>query len=159
EFTSRWERGEAPSIEEYVTRLGSASESAAAALIYQAFCLAEAAGLNPKPTDYIHRFPAQGRSLQRLFSLQRAFDTSQLQLWANPETLPEVGDEIGPFILVRKLGEGGFARVFLAEQSDLDHRLVVVKVATKITPEPRLLARARHSHIVEVLWHSLIDDG
>src|SRR4029077_3175840 len=92
-------------------------------------------------------------------SLQRAFDTSQLQLWADPETLPEVGDEIGPFVLVRKLGEGGFARVFLAEQSDLDDRLVVVKVSTRITPEPRLLARARHSHIVEVLWHSLIEDG
>ena len=73
--------------------------------------------------------------------------------------MPEVGDEIGPFLLLRELGEGGFARVFLAEQSDLDHRLVVVKVSTRITPEPRLLARARHSHIVEVLWHSLIDDG
>ena len=62
-------------------------------------------------------------------------------------------------VLLRELGEGGFARVFLAEQADLDHRLVVVKVSTRITPEPRLLARARHSHIVEVLWHNLIDDG
>jgi serine/threonine protein kinase/Tfp pilus assembly protein PilF len=159
EFTSRWEQGEAPSIEEYLTRLGPASESAAAALIYQAFCLAEAAGLKPKPVDYINRFPAQGQSLQRLFSLGQAFDTSQLRLWSDPETLPDVGDEIGPFLLVRKLGEGGFARVFLAEQADLDHRLVVVKVSTRITPEPRLLARARHSHIVEVLWHGLIDDG
>ena len=62
-------------------------------------------------------------------------------------------------VLLRELGEGGFARVFLAEQADLDHRLVVVKVSTRITPEPRLLARARHSHIVEVLWHNLIEDG
>ena len=30
---------------------------------------------------------------------------------------------------------------------------------TRITSEPRLLARARHSHIVEVLWHSTIHDG
>ena len=101
----------------------------------------------------------QGSSLRQLFCLHRAFDTSQLQLWADPATLPEVGDEIGPFRLLREMGAGGFARVFLAEQADLDHRLVVVKVSTRITPEPRLLARARHSHIVEVLWHSLIDDG
>ncbi len=159
EFTSHWERGEAPSITEYLSRLRPARASDAAALIYHSYCLAEAAGLDPDPTDFIERFPEHGRSLERLFSLHRAFDTSQLQLWADPATLPEVGDEIGPFLLLRELGEGGFARVFLAEQSDLDHRLVVVKVSTRITPEPRLLARARHSHIVEVLWHNLIDDG
>ncbi len=73
--------------------------------------------------------------------------------------MPEAGDEIGPFRLLRELGKGGFARVFLAEQSDLDDRLVVVKVSSRITSEPRLLARARHAHIVEVLWHSLSDDG
>ena len=74
-------------------------------------------------------------------------------------SLPEVGDEIGPYLLIRELGRGGFARVFLAEQADLDHRLVVVKVSTRITAEPRLLARARHPHIVEVLWHGVADDG
>ena len=159
EFTSRWQRGEEPSIGEFLTRLGPARASDAAALVYHAFCLAESAGLNPDLASYIKRFPDQGRSLERLLCLHRAFDTSQLQLWADPATLPEVGDEIGPFVLLRALGEGGFARVFLAEQADLDHRLVVVKVSTRITPEPRLLARARHSHIVEVLCHNLIEDG
>jgi serine/threonine protein kinase len=159
EFTSRWDRGETPSIAEFLTLLGPARNSDAAALIYHAFCLAEAAGQNPDPASYIKRFPVQGRSLERLFCLHQAFDTSQFQLWADPVTLPEVGDKIGPFLLLRELGEGGFARVFLAEQADLDHRLVVVKVSTRITPEPRLLARARHSHIVEVFWHNLIDDG
>jgi eukaryotic-like serine/threonine-protein kinase len=159
EFTSRWERGEEPSIAEFLARLGPARDSDAAALVYHAFCLAESAGLNPDLASYIKRFPEQGGSLERLLCLHRAFDTSQLQLWADPATLPEVGDEIGPFVLLRSLGEGGFARVFLAEQADLDHRLVVVKVSTRITPEPRLLARARHSHIVEVLCHNLIEDG
>jgi serine/threonine protein kinase/Flp pilus assembly protein TadD len=159
EFTARWERGEEPSIAEFLTLLGPARCSDAAALVYHAFCLAESAGLNPDLASYIKRFPEQGRSLERLLCLHRAFDTSQLQLWADPATLPEVGDEIGPYVLIRALGEGGFARVFLAEQADLDHRLVVVKVSTRITPEPRLLARARHSHIVEVLCHNLIEDG
>jgi serine/threonine protein kinase/tetratricopeptide (TPR) repeat protein len=159
EFTSRWERGEGPSIEEYLSRLAPDSASDAPALIYHAFCLAEAAGMKPDPAEYLDRFPEQSRALQRLFHLHGAFTSSQFPLWADPATLPEVGDEIGPFVLLRELGEGGFARVFLAEETDLDHRLVVVKVSTRITPEPRLLARAQHSHIVEVLWHSLIDDG
>ncbi len=159
EFSSRWERGEAPSIEEYLARLGPAPTSDAAVLIYHAYCLAEANGLNPDPADFIRRFPAQGPSLEGLFSLRRAFDRSPLPAYGDPAMLPEVGDEIGPFRLLRELGKGGLARVFLAEQSDLDCRLVVVKVSTRITPEPRLLARARHPHIVEVLWHSLSEDG
>jgi serine/threonine protein kinase len=159
EFTSRWERGEAPSVPEFLSRLGPSRASDAAALVYHAYCLAQAAGLDPDPADYRDRFPLPGALLDQFFSLTQASDAFRLRHLTDPAALPEVGDEIGPFVLVRKLGEGAFARVFLAEQSDLDHRFVVVKVSTRITPEPRLLARARHSHIVEVLWHNLIDDG
>jgi serine/threonine protein kinase len=159
EFSSRWERGESPSIEEYLARLGPAPTSDAAVLIYHAYCLAEATGLNPDPADFLKRFPAQGPSLEGLFRVHQALDAAELASGGVSGMLPEVGDEIGPYRLLRELGRGGLARVFLAEQADLDCRLVVVKVSTRITPEPRLLARARHSHIVEVLWHSLSDDG
>src|SRR5262249_33105457 len=125
EFSSRWRHGDAPSIEEYLARLGQAPVSDAAELIYHAYCPAPAAGLNPEAAAFIRRFPAQGVSLARLFGLHRALD---------PALLPEAGDEIGPFILLRMLGEGGFARVFLAEQADLDGRLVVVKVSARSTP-------------------------
>src|SRR6516165_3941676 len=47
EFTSRWERGEAPSIPEFLTRLGPSRVSDSAALIYHAYRLAQAAGLDP----------------------------------------------------------------------------------------------------------------
>jgi serine/threonine protein kinase/Tfp pilus assembly protein PilF len=159
EFTARWERGEAPLLEEYLSRLGPAPAGDAVELIYHAYCLAESSGLGPDPAEYLGRFPDHASTLERLFGLHRALDTTQLRLWADPSTLPEPGDEIGPLLLRRVLGEGSFARVFLAEQSDLDHRHVVVKVSARITPEARLLARARHAHIVEVLWQSLIDDG
>ena len=52
EFSSRWERGETPSIEEYLALLGPAPTSDAAVLIYHAYCLAEATGLNPDPADF-----------------------------------------------------------------------------------------------------------
>ena len=73
--------------------------------------------------------------------------------------LPEEGDEIGPYRLRRELGEGAFARVFLAEQSDLGGRPVVLKVSTRPSPEARLLARARHAHIVEVFDRIEAEDG
>ncbi|MBV8308782.1 MAG: protein kinase, partial [Planctomycetaceae bacterium] len=75
------------------------------------------------------------------------------------DVLPEAGDEIGPYLLRRELGRGAFARVFLAEQGDLENRLVILKLSTRPTREPWLLARARHSHIVEILSHATVDDG
>jgi len=159
EFASRWERGENPSAEEYLGRLSPDHAADAVELIYREYCLAESAGLNPDPSDYLKRFPAQGDSLRRLFSLHGAFGPLGLRDRADSASLPEVGDEIGPYLLIRELGRGGFARVFLAEQADLDGRLVVVKVSARITPEPRLLARVRHSHIVEVLRHGIAEDG
>ena len=67
EFTSRWERGDEPSIAEFLTRLGPARPSDAAALVYHAFCLAEAAGLNPDPASYVKRFPVQGALTRAAF--------------------------------------------------------------------------------------------
>ena len=74
-------------------------------------------------------------------------------------SLPEAGDSIGPYVLRRELGRGSFARVFLAEQADLENRLVVVKLATRSTREPWLLARARHAHIVEIVSHAVVNDA
>ena len=72
--------------------------------------------------------------------------------------LPIAGCEVGPYFLRRELGLGSFARVFLAEQVNLENRLVVVKVATRLTREPWLLARVRHPHIVEVVSHAIVED-
>lgn len=160
EFLERWDRGEHPHAEEYLERLPISDRGEAIELVYQEFCLAEAAGLNPDPADFLRRFPGLGEPLNRLLGLHDDFTCSQLhRLAADGIPLPEVGDEIGPYRLCRELGRGGFARVFLAEQSDLDNRPVVIKISGRITPEPQLLARARHSHIVEVLSHGTIEAG
>ncbi|WP_406695146.1 protein kinase [Singulisphaera sp. Ch08] len=159
ELTACWDRGERPHVEAFLGRMSSAHPADVVELIYHEFCLAESKGLAPDPTDFLRRFPDREASLDRLFRLHGALSSTELRQWTDPEILPEVGDEIGPYILKRELGRGSFARVYLAEQSDLDDRLVVVKISTRLTPEPRLLARARHSHIVEVLWHGSAEDG
>jgi serine/threonine protein kinase len=159
EFAGRWRRGVRVRAEDYLDRLRGRDPSDAIELIYHEFCLAEADGLEPDPDAYLERFPAHRDRLTRLFGLHGGLTPAQLGLWIEPEELPRSGDEIGPYRLLRELGRGAFARVFLAEQADLDDRLVVLKIATRATPEPRLLGRVRHPHIVEVLDHGPTGDG
>ncbi len=163
EFTKCWEKGDRPRAEDYLATLSPDATEDAVVLIYREFCLAEAAGLDPAPREYVERFPAHAVTLERLFGLQDAFGSSQLKLFTEPDSdasiLPQTGDEIGPFRLLRELGRGAFARVFLVEQMDLELSLIVLKVSTRVTTEPSLLARAAHSNIVPLHWHKLVDNG
>ena len=139
------------------------SPSLAVQLIYREYCLAELKGTRVDPAVFLDRFPEYRGLLDRLFSVHSACSSSQLDFWLDPtaseDVFPEPGDEIGPYLLKRELGRGTFARVFLAEQCDLESRLVILKLSTRLTREPWLLARARHSQIVEILSHSVVDDG
>jgi len=163
EFTEAWERGEGPPVERYLGLLDPADFRGAVELIYREFCLAEAAGSRPELTQYLSRFPGHAAALERLLGLHGACSPSLLgrlvESASGDRELPEVGDSIGPYVLRRELGRGGFARVFLAEQSNLENRLVVLKLTTRPTREPWLLARVRHAHIVEIVSHDLVDDG
>ncbi|GAC1465003.1 MAG: hypothetical protein NVSMB9_04230 [Isosphaeraceae bacterium] len=163
EFTLRWKEGDRSCLEDYLSRLGAWPLAHRVELIYRDYCLAEQAGSCACPEEYLRRFPNEREALARLFGVHQVLDSSLLSLWSGPsgslDRLPEVGDEVGPYLLVRELGRGGFARVFLAEQGDLDDRLVVVKLSTRVTREPSLLARASHPHIVEILWHGMVDGG
>jgi serine/threonine protein kinase len=67
---------------------------------------------------------------------------------------PEVGDRLGDFELVRLLGEGAFARVFLARELSLD-RLVALKISPRHGSEARTLARLEHVHIVQVFQQTV----
>lgn len=69
---------------------------------------------------------------------------------------PRPGKVLGGFRLVGELGQGAFARVYLAEQADLAGRLVALKVSKAIGDEPYSLARLQHAHIVPI--HSVHDD-
>jgi len=62
--------------------------------------------------------------------------------------LPQVGDEVFGFRLLRELGHGAFARVFLARRGGSASRAVVLKVSAIAGSEPDTLAQLRHAHIV-----------
>ncbi len=63
---------------------------------------------------------------------------------------PRIGDTLLGFQLIRELGRGAIGRVYLAEQADLAHRQVAVKVTTEVTVEPERLAQLQHEHIVPI---------
>lgn len=65
-------------------------------------------------------------------------------------TLPKVGDELFGYRLQAQLGQGAFARVFLAEQSELAGRLVALKTSDLTGSEPQTLAQLQHTNIVPI---------
>jgi serine/threonine protein kinase/tetratricopeptide (TPR) repeat protein len=149
EFVDRWKRGESPRASEYLDQL---DEDDAVDLIYQEFHLREAQGEVPEPADFLRRYARFEARLKLLLGLHVAGVVPDPEDFLEaPIDMPIAGDCIGPYHLLRLMGQGGFARVFLAEDRDLEDRLVVVKVSERPSTEPRLLARARHRNVVDVL--------
>jgi eukaryotic-like serine/threonine-protein kinase len=113
--------------------------------------------------DYQDRFPQHRGSLAKLFDqhsvLRSLPHDSGPDAAAGSKTLalPSVGDELFGFRLRFELGQGAFARVFLAEQPDLADRPVVLKVSAIDGDEPQTLAQLQHTHIVPI--YSVHEDG
>ncbi|MBM4358731.1 MAG: serine/threonine protein kinase [Deltaproteobacteria bacterium] len=82
------------------------------------------------------------------------------------EVLPNVGEIIGGhYRLVRRLGEGMFGRVFVAERTDVREHRVALKVMTRevyanrnVERELTMLAAASHPHIVQLKDHGVLAD-
>src|SRR4051812_33822409 len=84
ELSDGWAEGRNPRAEEFLDRLGAVDPSSLVELVYHEFCLAEAAGLMPDPSEYLDRFPALRDDLARLFGLHDAFNASTLRSWVAP---------------------------------------------------------------------------
>jgi serine/threonine protein kinase/Tfp pilus assembly protein PilF len=109
--------------------------------------------------DYERRFPSQRASLGSLFrqhEFLRSISGGSTEVTLGL-SLPSAGDELFGFRLRQELGQGAFARVFLAEQAALAGRPVVVKVSPIEGEEPQTLAQLQHTHIVPI--YSMHEDA
>jgi serine/threonine protein kinase/Flp pilus assembly protein TadD len=101
---------------------------------------------------YEQDFPEHRDSLASLFRRQD-FLRSVTSV-SEPSTplfaLPKVGDELFGYRLREQLGQGAFARVFLAEQSELAGRPVALKTSDLTGSEPQTLAQLQHTNIVPI---------
>ncbi|NBX93845.1 MAG: serine/threonine protein kinase [Proteobacteria bacterium] len=66
------------------------------------------------------------------------------------------GYTLAGFTILRKIGRGAFADVYLAKELQLD-RLVALKISRKITQEAQLIAGLEHDHIVTVFSNTVLE--
>lgn len=145
DFVARWRTGERPRVEEYLDRV---DDDGAIDLISKEYWVRATLDGRPDPREFLVRFPHLADRLRVLLAIHQAAAVAEGES-APPALQP--GDALGPYRLIRELGRGQYARVFLAAQTDLEDRLVVVKISRRPSLEPRLLAKAQHRHVVEVL--------
>jgi serine/threonine protein kinase len=100
-----------------------------------------------QPTEIKHIEPAQ---LDELTDLRRSAPKLADRIHKAEEEFPDVGETFLGFELVSKIGQGSFAKVFLARQPQLADRLVALKVSALMLEEPRHLARMQHANIVPI---------
>ncbi|MFT3881169.1 MAG: serine/threonine-protein kinase [Gemmatales bacterium] len=103
---------------------------------------------------------AEAESPPTGINLSSSMSTFAAPTYAAPvkgHSIPElkVGDRIDDFELVRELGKGGFATVYLARQVSLG-RQVALKVGPNKGHEAQTMASLEHDHIVHVFSETVI---
>jgi serine/threonine protein kinase len=126
-------------------------------LLYEEFHLRRRAGEPVDIKEYQDRFPEQANELGRLLGVVSTYATTTLRA-PQPMVQLNPGDQVDDFDLLTLLGEGAFAKVFLARQRSLQ-RLVALKVSAARGTEPQTLAQLDHPHIVRVYDQRTVPGG
>jgi serine/threonine protein kinase len=140
----QWAGGVPKRVEEYVLEFPELNP-APAELIVAEYHARQRHGLPASADDYFARFPDRASALASLLSGTLAAPASFV-----PVSVPlGPGQTIDDFDLLALVGEGSFAKVFLARQRSLQ-RLVALKVSDDHGAEPQTLAQLDHPHLVRV---------
>ncbi len=146
------------------------------------FSEAQAFDSGTKRSDFLERECTGDTSLrdqiEDLLRVQREADSflDRPALADFPETVSvsltdvsDLGQSIGNYRLLQKLGEGGMGTVYMAEQNEPIHRRVAIKVikpgmdskqfAARFEAERQALAMMDHPNIAKVLDAGCTDDG
>ena len=145
EMAGQWRAGARPLAEEFLARCPGLRDCRATVLdlLAEELALREEYDECVSANDLADRFPELASQVRALVECQRV-----LGLRPAPPELPVPGETLGEFRLVAELGRGAVGRVFLATQSSLAGRPVVLKVAPDRGQEHLTLARLQHTHIV-----------
>jgi eukaryotic-like serine/threonine-protein kinase len=126
-------------------------------LAYDEYCERTERGEDVDPEEFCARFSIYHASLHRLLSAHRFFEEEPRLLEFLPDAWPEPGQDFLGFRLLQELGRGSFARVFLATETCLGERPVVLKMSRELAAaEADALGRLSHPNIVPV--HSIQRD-
>lgn len=143
-----WNAGDRRPAEEWIFDV--TDPDTAVRVIYEEICLREEAGEIITKAEYAGRFPEYEDRIADLLACHDLVEPN------TPPPMPETGDEWQAFRLVNELGRGAVGRVFLAEDTTLGDRQVVIKFTPCRGNEYLSLARLQHSHIAPL--YSVLDD-
>jgi tetratricopeptide (TPR) repeat protein len=145
DLAAAWRRGNRPVAEEFLAVAPdlAAFPEAVLALVHEEICRRREFGPPPDLDEYQRRFPKRADQLPFLFESDSALSRS-------PESFifPSCGETVIDCQLLAELGRGAQGRVFLATQTSLADRLVVLKMGPRDCHEHLALARLLHTHIV-----------
>ncbi|MDB5351932.1 MAG: protein kinase family protein [Planctomycetota bacterium] len=148
---SRWAETTGPVIDGW--HLGSASSGATSA---SGRVDPESDGSDHIDLAFRLAEPANAPFADRSIATTQSHVASRQGAKKREVVFPAIGASIGGFRIISELGRGAFARVYLAEQTELAGRPVALKVAEALGDEPQALARLQHTNIVPI--HSVHDD-
>jgi serine/threonine protein kinase/Flp pilus assembly protein TadD len=151
QILKRWEQGGRPDALAALAEHPGLAEhpSAVVDLAYEEFCRRRAAGERLDPDAFAARFPVCGQTVRGLIATHAVAERHAA--WPRP------GENFRGYEVLRPLGSGAFAQVFLARQPDVGNRLVVLKVSWSGDGEARTLGRLHHPNIVPV--HTAWEDA
>jgi serine/threonine protein kinase/Flp pilus assembly protein TadD len=152
-MAAAWARGNPLTAAEILARHPALSDESAIRLIYEEICLRRDSGQNVATTEIVGRFPRFKDELEVLLGCDR-----MLRPLFRPAPLPEIGEELGPFRLLRELGRGASGKTFLAAEPALANRLVVLKVTPGDQEEHLSLARLQHPHVIPLFYEQAFND-
>ncbi|MCA9264913.1 MAG: serine/threonine protein kinase, partial [Planctomycetales bacterium] len=175
DLETRWSRGEHVTVESYrphVTELFADTDSLSE-LLFEEYRQRYLAGTPVPRHQYAERYGISTSSWPDYDTVARSADKTKHGPVTRPDgsernerstnslrfaaatieqlgRMPEIGESLNGFQLVDVLGEGAFARVYLARQSQLGNRRVALKVSTSPSVEADRLAILQHTNIVPI---------
>ena len=159
ETIARWREGEQPDAAGFLARhpeIGS-RKTLALDLIHEELCLRKESGDTVVASTFIERFPDYRSSIAKMIAIEQYGDQNPGFAEVLGESIwPQVGQEYQGFEIVEPLGRGAVARVYLARETAMGRRPVVIKVSRHGGHEAHLLGKLEHSNVVAA--HSVKHD-
>lgn len=172
-FVAEWQHDRTLTAMEFCRRHPTlaADDRMIAVIGYEEFCRRAECG-EELDAAFLRQFPDGGAGLTALIGVHKymgghgSFLPGLLELpaelldnlqEASQVDWPEPGETVAGYHLLELLGEGGFARVYLAEELALGRRRVALKVSTNATAEAHTLGKLRHPNVAPV--HSVAYDA
>ncbi|HEX6961324.1 MAG TPA: protein kinase [Lacipirellula sp.] len=143
-----WLQPNRPTLDEYRRRFSEILDSRARLerLAFEEYRQRCDAGQAIAPSEYAVRY---GVDVSAWPSSTTARGEACPQKCTDQDVLA-IGSRFAEFELVEELGQGAFARVFLARQLSLANRLVALKISRGYSVEPDRLAQLQHANIVPI---------